>query len=80
MNRILILLQLWLRRDGVKRAEFLKKYNVFYEMGEHCYWHPRKIPSEPYLLKLHNNVVVAADVLFHTHDIMEYMFSYIGGA
>lgn len=78
MNRKLIVLQLWLKRDGVQRAEFLRKNNVLYEMGEHCYWHPRKVPSEPYLLKLHNNVVVAADVSFHTNDVMEHMFNYIG--
>lgn len=37
------------------------------------------IPSEPYLLKIHNNVVVAAGVSFHTHDVLEFMFSHIGG-
>lgn len=77
MNRTIILLNLWLKRNGVQRAEFLKKNRVFYEMGEHCYWHPRNIPSEPYLLKIHNNVVVASGVSFHTHDVMEYMFDYV---
>lgn len=79
MNRKLILLNLLTKRDGVQRAESLRKNKVFYEMGEHCYWHPRTIPSEPYLLKIHNNVVVAAGVSFHTHDVLEFMFSHIGG-
>ena len=79
MNRKLVLLNLLTKRDGVQRAEFLRKNKVFYEMGEHCYWHPRTIPSEPYLLKIHNNVVVAAGVSFHTHDVLEYMFGHIGG-
>ena len=79
MNRKLLLLKLWLCRNGVKRAEYLKKNKVFYAMGEHCYWHPTKIPNETYLLNIHNNVVVAANVTFLTHDVMEYMFNYIGG-
>lgn len=79
MNRKLILLNLLTKRDGVQRAEFLRKNKVFYEMGEHCYWHPRTIPSEPYLLKIHNNVVVAAGASFHTHDVLEFMFGHIGG-
>ena len=77
MNRKLILLNLILKKNGIQRAEFLKSKNVFFAMGEHCYWHPRKLPSEPYLMNIHNNVVVAADVVFHTHDVMEHMFNYM---
>ena len=69
---------LFLARNGVKRAEILKKDKVFYHMGEHCYWHPRNIPNETYLQNIHNNVV-AADVTFLTHDVMVWMFNYSGG-
>lgn len=79
MNRKWVILNLYLKKNGTQRAEFLKQNNVFFGMGEHCYWHPRTIPSEPYLLRLHNNVVVAAGVSFHTHDVMEYMFNYMQG-
>lgn len=51
---------LYLIGDGDKRAAFLKKHKVFYEMGEKCYWHTRDLPSEPYLIKIGNNVIVAA--------------------
>lgn len=54
----------------------MKKNTVFYSIGEHCYWQPRKIPSEPYLLSIHNNVIITSNVTFLTHDIMEYMFTY----
>lgn len=77
MNRKRILLKLMLCRDGVQRADFLHKNKVFYALGEHCYWHPRNIHSEPYLMNIHNNVTVAANVTFITHDIMEYMFNYM---
>ena len=63
--------------DGIQRANYLKRHKIFYDIGDHCYWHPRTIPSEPYLLKMHNNVVIAADCTFYTHDILEYMFNYI---
>lgn len=76
MNNKLLKLRLLTARNGIKRAEILKKNNVFHKMGEHCYWHPWNIPSETYLISLHNNVSVAADVKFFTHDIMDYVFNY----
>lgn len=51
-----------------KRTDWLKKKEVFYKMGENCYYHTRDIPAEPYLLSLHNNVRIAANVRFITHD------------
>lgn len=68
-----------LARNGVKRAEILKKENIFYHFGEHCYWHPWNIPNETYLLNIHNNVAVAANVTFITHDVMEWIFNYHSG-
>ncbi|WKZ95466.1 acyltransferase [Lacticaseibacillus paracasei] len=76
MKRKLVMLNLLLKRDGNARAKYLKNKNIFFNMGKHCYWHPFKIPSEPYLLNLHNNVVVASNVTFVTHDIIDYMLNY----
>lgn len=58
-----------------KRTAFLKKSNVFAEFGDNCYYCSRKIPEEPYLVKLHNNVVIAANVNFITHDILNDMLA-----
>lgn len=74
MNKKLVILNLLLRRCGNKRAEFLKKHKIFYNQGENCYFHPRIIPEEPYLISLHDNVVVATGVKFVTHDILAKMF------
>lgn len=63
-------IKLLFARNGVKRAEIIKNNNIFYNMGEHCYWHPWNIPNETYLLNIHNNVAVAANVTFLTHDVM----------
>ena len=75
MNKNIIRLNLILKRDGCKRAEFLKKHKVFHSQGENCYYHPCEIPSEPFLISMHNNVSVAANVRFITHDIVHNVFN-----
>lgn len=63
--------------NGWKRASYLKRKNVFMEMGDGCYYHTRDLPAEPYLIKLHNDVRIAADVRLITHDIASYMINNI---
>lgn len=55
-------------KDGYARARFLKKKGILKEMGEHIYYYSRIFPSEPELLKLHNNISIATNVRFITHD------------
>lgn len=63
-----------------KRTEYLRKSDIFAGFGNYCYYCSRKIPEEPYMVKIHNNVVVAANVNFITHDIINDMLSRkIGG-
>ena len=57
-----------------KIPKYLKKKKGFYEFGDNCKWASRKIPAEPYLVKIHNNVRVAANVTFCTHDVIDGMF------
>lgn len=59
-----------------KRARFLKKQQVFYHMGENCKWGSKAIPAEPYLVSIHDNVRVAANVTFCTHDIIGGLFQH----
>lgn len=42
---------------------------MFGSMGNKCFYHPRKLPSEPHRVFFGNNVVIATDVYFCTHDI-----------
>lgn len=58
-----------------KRTDYLKKKDIFAGFGENCYYCSRKIPEEPYMVKIHNNVVIAADVTFITHDVMNDMLA-----
>lgn len=62
-----------IKKNGFKRAEFLRKKNVFSSMGEHCFYQPRYLPPEAELIRFGDNVVVAAQVRFITHDAIHYM-------
>ena len=61
--------------SGQKRTKYLEKSGLFAEFGKNCFFCTRVIPSEPYMIKIHNNVVIAANVTFITHDIMNDMLS-----
>lgn len=74
-NRFLVMFKLIFLRRGEERAAYLKKAGVFGGIGEECFWHPKTLPSEPDLLFMHNNVNVATDVYFCTHDIMHLLFT-----
>ena len=52
-----------------KRNAYLKKHHIFYEMGDNVFFQPRFIPSDPKLIRFHNNIVVTSNVTFVTHDI-----------
>lgn len=60
---------------GVNHIDWLKKHNVFYEIGERCFYQPNKLPNEPQLIKFHNNVKIAANVTFYTHDVINAVFA-----
>ena len=58
-----------------KRATYLKKHKVFYNMGDNCMTMFRKIPLYPKLISIGNNVWVASNVLFVTHDVIHRMIN-----
>lgn len=75
-------MMMYLIQSPIKRTKWLKKHNVFHDIGDNCYYHTRDIPTEPYMLSMGNNVRVAANVRFITHDIICMVFNnvpeYIG--
>lgn len=73
-KRKLYLLRLLLTKP-YKRANYLKKVDIFGEFGDKNYWHPRTIPSEPWMVHLHNNVNISSGVVFITHDIVNELFN-----
>lgn len=58
------------------RVKYLKKHKVFAEMGENIFYQSREIPVEPYLVKLHNNIVFASSVHIIPHDIIHMVFNW----
>lgn len=74
-KRYFLMLKLTLSSDGLKKAKIVKKANIFKMYGEKNYWFPRQLPAEPHLITIHNNVHVATDVYFCTHDVMQRMFN-----
>ena len=63
-------------RDGWKKAKWLKRNNIFYHIGDHCYYNPNILPAEPFLVALHNNIVIAAGVRLITHSVENTIFNY----
>lgn len=53
-----------------KRAEYLKSHHVFGYIGDNVRYQPRVIPLYPELIKLHDNVFLARNVHFETHDMI----------
>ena len=62
-------LKIALMLNSDKRNRYLKKHQIFKEMGDNVFFQPRFIPSDPKLIKFHNNIIVTSNVTFVTHDI-----------
>lgn len=52
------------------RKKYILRHQVFASCGEGLFWQPRKLPSDPKCIKLHDNVIVASDVTFINHDVI----------
>lgn len=75
MKRMLLMLRLYTIRDGWKKALLLKKKQVFHTMGEKCYYHPSKLPAEPHLIAIGNNVFIGTGVMLVTHNMINCVFN-----
>lgn len=56
--------------ESKKRTKYIIKKKVFKSVGENFFFQPRFIPSDPELIKFHNNVTVASGVTFINHDLI----------
>ena len=71
-------LRIYLIINSDKRNRYLKKHQIFKEMGENVFFQPRVIPSDPKLIKFHNNIVVTSNVTFVTHDVFHLGLNRLG--
>ena len=77
-RRTIWILRLALKRGGWKRAEYIRKHNIFHNMGSNCYYHPIRLPAEPHLVSFGNNVFIGTDVKLITHDMSNCVFNNSG--
>ena len=73
--------RMWIRwnvltiSDPQKKAEWLRRRKVFHYIGEHVYYKSVLLPAEPFLVAIHNNVYIAADVRLVTHSLTSTVFN-----
>ena len=67
-QRMLQTIGLALKRGAGARGRYLREKHIFAEVGDNVRFQPRLIPLYPELIRLHNNIMVAAGVRFVTHD------------
>lgn len=75
INRNVISFKLILKRNGWKKAKYLKKKKIFKKIGANCYYHSNFLPAEPFLVSIGDNVVIAANVRFVTHSAQHIVFN-----
>lgn len=74
-KKLRINLRLLTIKSPIKRAEYLRKLNVFKQFGENVWRQPYKIPTQPRLVKIGNNVKIATEVLFIEHDVIHHLLN-----
>lgn len=68
-------LKLYTILTSTKRTEYLRNNGVFSSIGENCNVMSRTVPLYAKLIKLGNNVRVASNVTFVTHDVSHVMLN-----
>ncbi|MGH0431842.1 acyltransferase [Bacillus hominis] len=63
--------------NGFKRADYLREKNILHGIGENVFFQPRKLPGDPKLIRLHNNISIASGVVFVCHDVLHQVFNYM---
>lgn len=61
------------------RNAWLRDKEVFGLYGKNSNFQPHYLPSNPKLIKIHDNVSIAADVIFYEHDVINSVFAYMSG-
>lgn len=60
-----------------QRTRYIYRHrNLFHGVGNNLMFQPRNFPSDPELIAFGNNVMVASDVSFITHDITSAMINH----
>ena len=71
-------IRMWSMMSSSKRVEYLRKKEIFGAIGNNVTIMDRKIPLYAKLIRIHNNVKIASNVTFATHDITHSMLGAFG--
>ena len=79
-NYYTLIIKLFIKyiRSAEKKGKLIKKYKVFNEVGENLFYFPKVLPNNPKLLKLGDNVTIAANVIFIDHDVVSMVLNRMG--
>lgn len=78
-KRFIHTFRLWMISSSKKRADYARKYGIYNAIGENVSIMDRKVPLYANLIRFHNNIRVASNVSFITHDITHNMLNCAGG-
>lgn len=73
-------LMLYTKSTGFKRADYIREHKLFKNVGKHCMFMFRKLPLYGELISIGNNVHIASNVSFVTHDVTHNMLNYCDSA
>ena len=66
-------------RSSRKRADYLRKHAVYASIGEGCSFQSRKVPLYSNLIRIGDNVQLAGNISFLTHDVTHLILNrYVG--
>ena len=68
-------LMLVLPGEAKRRTEFMRKHHIYGSIGQNCLIQKKKIPLYSNLIFIHDNVNIASNVGFVTHDIIHLMLN-----
>ena len=75
MNRTWMQLRSLMFRSGRKRAEWLRRKKIFGSIGKDVMIQDYKLPYNPDMVFIGNNVRLASDVSLITHDVSYHMLN-----
>ena len=76
-RRIWQTFRLYTIRSGSARVEYIRRQKVYGSIGENCMIQKRKVPLYANLIRIGNNVHIASNVSFITHDVTHHMLNRI---
>lgn len=74
-KRLLHQIRFCLINSPYKRAEYLKEKKIFRNIGMNVSFQPRKLPLYGQLISIGNNVIIASNVTFLTHDAVSHVIN-----